>query len=281
MRRSQGTFLKNQAPKKESFRRSKSCPRSGEEGRGIRMKGREHEKGRERGSERGREREGGREGIRYDCIGDLEGRRRSEERNNRRYKDDERRSGKGGGRVLSNERGRDRGRGRGMIRDYEAIENENKNDIFNDGYQDEDDNENRQVEVTAEPMKRGRGRESERERGKGKGFEKKAHVQYVRPASASASKDFKFRNTTSFSTSNRPPVQNIPPYTGNYYPLRSSTSTSNRLLSARQNDNYLKTLNDRNNAFSLPYPCIIPDTQPYYQNALTNAVEKVVTNFFR
>ena len=295
MRRSQGTFLKNQEPKKGIFRRSKSCPRSGEEGRGVRMKESEHVKGRDRGSERGSEREGGREGVRYDYMGNLEGGRRSDEGNNgreyRRHKDDERRSGKAEGRASSNERGRDRGsdrgKGRGIIRDYKAIEHENRNDIFNTGHQDEDDNENNHVEIAAEPIMkrgRGRGRESERERGKGKGFEKKAHVQYVRPASASASKDFKLRNTTSFSTSNRPPVQNIAPYTGNYYPLRSSTltstSTSNHLLSARQNNSNLKTLNGRN-AFSLPYPCIIPDTQPYYQNALTNAVEKVVTNFFR
>ena len=284
MRRSQGTFLKNQGPKKEVFRSSKSCPRNGEEERGMRVKGSEHVKGREieRKGEREREREkgsgsgSGREGIRYDGRSNFE-RRRSEEGDNRsenmRHKDDERRSGEGGGR----DRGSDRGKGRGMIRDYEAIENENMNDIFDDGYQDGDDSVKRQVEVTAEPtMKRGRGRE----RGKGKGSERKSHVQYVRPASASASKDFKSRNTASFSTSNRPPVQNIPPYTGNYYPLRSSTSTSNRLLPARQIDMKSMTLNDRN-AFSLPYPCIIPDSQPYYQNALTNAVEKVVTDFFR
>ena len=265
LRRSQGTFLRNDAPKRENFRRSKSCPRRVERGTKERERGKEKVDGNK--FEYGRREKGrgtGRENFRYDNRDDDRRTGRSEEKDDRRDNGGESesssgryRSGKG---IREESSERDRGRGRGILGGYESTEN--KNEI-------ESENEGLHVDVAQElMMKRGRDRKI------GNIFEKKAHVQYVRPASASVSKDFKLRNSTSSST-----FLSIPSYTGNHYPLRTSSSTaastSNRLLPGQNN---ATNLNDRN-AFSMPY--IIPEGQPYHQNALTNAVEKVVTDFFR
>ena len=255
LRRSQGTFLRNIPPWKETFRRSKSCPKKVENEKKFKN---EYDNEYENDYESENENVGrrGKQNYRHDDDDD---------RNdyNRTARSIERECEGSGRRHRSEERSSERGRGRESLL-LPGHENDYRND-----------NESRRVEVAVaiKSMKRGRATEPSK-RAHVPCVEHKQHVQYVRPASSSASKESRRKTTTWLSTSNSQPAPHTPHYTGNHYPLRTSTSTSTRLLSGQ----YPMNLNARN-ALSIPY--IMPENQPFHQNTLTSAVEKVVTDFFR
>ena len=269
LRRSQGMFLRNVPPKKETFRRSQSCPRKVENGYEMKNEN-ENENENKNKTESGNKDENeyeyenengridGRQNIRNDeDRNDYNRAGRTVEReyegSGRRYKSEERIS------ARSSVRGRGREGG-----NFPGYENENN-------YDNENENQSRQVEVAVGSVKRGRAIVPSK-KVHVPYVQHKQHVQSVRPASLSATKDSRRKNATWLSTSISQPAPHTPHYTGNHYPLRTSTST--RLLSGQ----YPINLTGRN-AFSIPY--IIPESQPFNQNTLTNAVEKVVTDFFR
>jgi hypothetical protein len=97
-------------------------------------------------------------------------------------------------------------------------------------------------------------------------------VDYRKARSTSTSRDSRLRSRSP-SLTVRPPAHPYSPLAlGNYFPLRNSSPQRSGPLHGP------KDLKERN-ATSVSY--ILADSEPNYEEALTAAVETVVTNFFR
>jgi hypothetical protein len=101
---------------------------------------------------------------------------------------------------------------------------------------------------------------------------KRVSMDYGKGRSTSTSRDSRLRSRSPSCTV-RPPAHPYSPLAlGNYYPLRNSSPQRSGPLHGP------KDLKERN-ATSVSY--ILADSEPDYEEALTAAVETVVTNFFR
>jgi hypothetical protein len=97
-------------------------------------------------------------------------------------------------------------------------------------------------------------------------------VDYGRGRSTSTSRDSRLRSRSPTLTVRTPAHPYSPLALGNYFPLRNSSPQRSGPLHGP------KDLKERN-ATSVSY--ILADSEPNYEEALTAAVETVVTNFFR